>query len=217
MDEEAHALEPFLTKRLTDLGLDYETYGPYVLPLLTEVEHADEDDWEGVMQLLQASSESHCDDDQAWKDLRVDIDATWKTHRDAVIESEKQELGHKNQEMKEILERDRQKAAEAAILEEEKKKAKPAETSNKVVDEAKRAMIARYAFEEDDENEEEEDAPETNKQVAARTSREKSAEEKNKHVVTKREEQQKTAAERMGKAKLKEERRERSTKQERKR
>jgi hypothetical protein len=216
MDEESHALEPFLTKRLTDLGLDYETYGPYVLPLLTEVEEADEDDWEGVMQLLQASSESHCDDDQAWKDLRVDIDATWKKHRDAVIESEQQELGHKNQEMKENLEKDRQKAAEAAILEEEKKKAKPAETSNKVVDEAKRAMIARYAFEEDDENEEEEDAPETNKQVAARASKEKSAEEKSKHVVTKREEQQKTAAERMGKAKKKEERRERSTKQERK-
>ena len=216
MDDETHALEPFLKKRLTDLGLDYDTYGPYVLPLLTENEDPDEDDWEGVMQLLQASSESHCDDDQAWKDLRVDIDATWKTHRDAVIASEREELEHNNQELKEILEKDRQKAAEAAILAEEVKKSKPADTT-KVVDEAKRAMIARYAFEEEEEDEEEEEAPETNKQVAARTSKEKSAEEKNKHVVTKREEQQKTAAERMGKAKLKEERRERSTKQERKR
>jgi hypothetical protein len=214
MDDESHALEPFLTKRLTDLGLDYDTYGPYVLPLLTEVEDPDEDDWEGVMGLLQASSESHCDDEQAWKDLRVDIDAAWKTHRDAVIASEKQDLEHNAQEMKETLERDRQLAVEAAILEEERK-AKPVETSQ-VMDEAKRAMIARYAFEEDDENEEEE-APVTNQQAAARATQERSKEEKNKHVVTKREEQQKTKADRMDKAKLKEDRRQQSTKQERKR
>jgi hypothetical protein len=215
MDDESHALEPFLTKRLTELGLDYDTYGPYVLPLLTESEDADEDDWEGVMGLLQASSESHCDDEQAWKDLRVDIDAAWKTHRDAVVASKKQDLEHNAQEMKETLERDRQLAAEAAILEEEKK-AKPAETSQ-VVDEAKRAMIARYAFEDDGEDGEEEDAPVTNQQAASRFSQEKQKEEKNKHTVTKREEQQKTAAERMDKAKTKEERRQRSTKQERKR
>jgi hypothetical protein len=213
MDDESHALEPFLTKRLTELGLDYDTYGPYLFPLLTESEDADEDDWEGVMGLLQASSESHCDDEQAWKDLRVDIDAAWKTYRDAVVASEKQDLEHNAQEMKEKLERDRQLAVEAAILEEEKK-AKPAES--KVVDEAKRAMIARFAYEEDGENGEEEEAPVTNKQAAARFSQEKQKEEKSKHVVTKREEQQKTSADRMDKAKAKEDRRQRSTKQERK-
>jgi hypothetical protein len=215
MDDESHALEPFLTKRLTELGLDYETYGPYVLPFLTDFEHADEDEWESVMELLQASSETHSDDEQAWKDLRVDIDEAWKTHRDAAIAAEMQELEHHAQERKEILERDRQLAAEAAILEEEKK-SKPVGTSE-VVDEAKRALIARFAFEDDGEDEQDEEAPLTNQQVAVRASQERSKEEKNKHVITKKEEQQKTSADRMDKAKLKEERRQRSTKQERKR
>jgi hypothetical protein len=216
--DESHALEPFLTKRLTELGLDYETYGPYVLPLLEEFEHADEDEWANVMELLQASSESHSEDEQAWKDLRVDIEAAWKMHRDDMVKQEKQELKLHHQEMNETLEKERQRAVEAAAILEEEKKAKKTETSkDDGMSEAKRALISRYAFEEDADNEEEEDAPLTNQKVAALAAQERSADLKSKNVVTKKDEQQKTAKAKMEKAQVKEERRQRSTKLERKR
>lgn len=68
-----HPLTPFLSERFPQLGLDFETYGPYVTGAL-DVNEDDDDALEGIMDLLRSSSESHCDDDAVWTELRVEIE-----------------------------------------------------------------------------------------------------------------------------------------------
>jgi hypothetical protein len=223
-DDDTHALAPFLSQRLPALGLDYETYGPYVLPLLQDsVADHDEDEWTSVMELLQASSESHSDDDQAWTKLRVDIETAWQHHCADLRTHEREELHQHAQEMQDKLQHDRELAAQTAIdLEQEKKvkKTVPAE-----MDEAKRALIAMYAFEDDGEqaggaggggSTQDEPEPVSNRQVAAQAMQERSGELKNQKVATKRDEQQKTANAKKQKAQVKEDRRKRAVKGERK-
>ena len=67
--EEHPNLYELLVERLPALGLDGDTYGPYVLGT-TE---GDEDEVTEVVQLLQASSESHGDQEDVLEDLQKDI------------------------------------------------------------------------------------------------------------------------------------------------
>ncbi|EJK54320.1 hypothetical protein THAOC_26064, partial [Thalassiosira oceanica] len=60
-DKMPHHLDRYLETALPALGLDAETYGPYLTG-------SDEGDVEldDIIELFQASSESHSDDDEAW-------------------------------------------------------------------------------------------------------------------------------------------------------
>jgi hypothetical protein len=218
-DDEVHALAPFLEERLPALGLDVETYGAYILPLLndTDEEH-DEDEWASVMELLQASSESHSDDAQAWLDLRRDIEAAWKTHLGQLKLLEEQEHEHREQQLKEQMERERAIAHEAAAREEERKAASTATTTTTEVPyDAKRALVNRFAYDEDEGAEDTEEAPMTNRDVAKQREVEKANELRSHKRTTKKEEQQKTKEAKQSKVQLKEERKKRATKGERKR
>jgi len=84
VDDEDHFLSPYLSRRLPELGLDYETYGPYCLGAVgSESSSSDggggggrDDDYEeldGITDLLRSSSETHSDDAEAWADLRAEI------------------------------------------------------------------------------------------------------------------------------------------------
>ena len=43
-------------------------------------EEKDEDEWDGVMELLQASSESHSDDEESWKNLKEEVLERYQQH-----------------------------------------------------------------------------------------------------------------------------------------
>ncbi|EEC44495.1 predicted protein [Phaeodactylum tricornutum CCAP 1055/1] len=211
-DEDKHVLAPFLTSRLPQLGLDYETYGPYVLPLLTD-EEVDEDEWESVVELLQASSESHGDDEQAWKDLRVQIEEAWRNHKLALDEQEAEFKQNQATRLQEEIEREREIAVEAALMEKDRKE-KPAVVEQ---DAARKALVARFAYDIPDEDDADNEGVLSNKEVAAQAKLEQTQGLRQQKVTTKREEQQKTAKARVDKANAKEERRARATKGERKR
>ena len=68
MEEEQHYLEAFLAESLPKLGLDQETYGPYI----TGTDEED-DDLDDIIELLRASSESHSDDDESWTAFKLQI------------------------------------------------------------------------------------------------------------------------------------------------
>jgi hypothetical protein len=211
-DEDKHVLAPFLTSRLPQLGLDYETYGPYVLPLLAD-EEVDEDEWESVVELLQASSESHGDDEQAWKDLRVQIEEAWRNHKLALDEQEAEFKQNQATRLQEEIEREREIAVEAALMEKDRKE-KPAVVEQ---DAARKALVARFAYDIPDEDDADNEGVLSNKEVAAQAKLEQTQGLRQQKVTTKREEQQKTAKARVDKANAKEERRARATKGERKR
>jgi hypothetical protein len=78
--DEHHYLDSFLQERLPALGLDYETYGSYVRGLVDEDDgdtnadvESDNTTWDEIMDLLQASSETHCDDSEVWISLKQEI------------------------------------------------------------------------------------------------------------------------------------------------
>jgi hypothetical protein len=72
MSDEVHYLDEYLTEILPQLGLDVETYGPYVTGYANEDEDTD-DGMDDLIELLRASSESHGDDDASWTKFRNDI------------------------------------------------------------------------------------------------------------------------------------------------
>lgn len=213
-DVDTHGLAPFLKERLPSVGLDYETYGPYVLPLLlADDESPDDDEWESVMQLLQASSETHSDDDSLWVMLRKDIELAWKSHRDQVVQEEAAAALEQKLRLQEQIELDKQMVQDAAAM-----KIEP--VKHNVDDAEKKSLMARFGYEDPNElggASDEEGAPITNREVAKQMDVERSQALRDHKRVTKREEQQKTADAKKSKANLKEERRKRATKGERKR
>lgn len=74
MAEEDHYLDSFLSEVLPALGLDAETYAPYVTGYAND--NGDDDDGDSLdelIELLRASSESHGEDDAAWDNFRHQI------------------------------------------------------------------------------------------------------------------------------------------------
>lgn len=71
MSDEAHYLDEYLCEVLPKLGLDAETYGPYVTGYANEEES--DDGMDDLIELLRASSETHGDDDASWQTFRDEI------------------------------------------------------------------------------------------------------------------------------------------------
>ena len=71
-NDEQHYLTAYLTKALPDRGLDYETYGPYVTGF-ADNDDDDETSLDDLIELLQASSETHGDDEASWSNFRNEI------------------------------------------------------------------------------------------------------------------------------------------------
>jgi hypothetical protein len=65
---DSHYLDTYLSIALPALGLDTETYAPYVTGF-----DDDEGDLDDLIELLRVSSESHGDDDGAWQEFRKEI------------------------------------------------------------------------------------------------------------------------------------------------
>jgi len=67
---EEHYLHSYLAEILPALGLDVETYAPYVTAADTD---ENSDDFDEIIELLKASSESHGEDDDAWDNFKKEI------------------------------------------------------------------------------------------------------------------------------------------------
>lgn len=245
-DEKIQVLGTLLESRLPALGLDFETYGPYILPLLhyhpttnntaliLDVSNEDDEEWDDVLELLRASSETHGDDQQSFCELRSDIIKLWNRHLLERMEKLKEQNEMKLKELSDQLVRDGQLAQAAAALELEKKDIEGQRKASSSKDEATKALIERYGYADNDSDEEHpgtkgsgnaknktelssEEVVLSNKEYAAMQEKEKAQELRSKKTVTKREEQQKTKESTKLKEEAKEERRKRAIKGERKR
>lgn len=215
MDED-HYLAPFLQEKLPELGLDAETYGTYLLGLLPlddleNEEGADEEEWDGVLELLQASSETHSEDENAWKELKQQVLKEHEKYMEKQKKLKAEEEAKRQEEIKKPIIQLPPPEAEEANAAAKKKAA--------IDDQAKKELLARYAYENDDEEiaETSEVPAIDNKATAQQANVDKARELRNQQSTTKKEEQIKTKQERVEKQKLKEERRKRATKGERKR
>eukprot|EP00957_Ditylum_brightwellii_P182306 13888705-Ditylum_brightwellii.AAC.1 len=75
MASDEHHLTPYLNETLPSLGLDPETYGPYVTGFDDDENDNDQDEdaLNDLIELLRASSETHSDDEEAWEAFRKEI------------------------------------------------------------------------------------------------------------------------------------------------
>lgn len=232
--DEKHPLFPLLSERLPALGLDFETYGPYIQGVLPNslLEAEVEEEWDSVFELLQASSETHSDDEKVWNELSLDIQSAWEKHLQGLARQATQEKERQEQEFQEKLEKEKKIAEEEKLALEDRKEKATAANDSVEVDENKRALLARFAYDEDSgeigtsSNASGKKkgtsfaaaaAPVSNKEVAAAAAKEQANLRKQSNTVSKKEEQQKTKVARAEKARLKEERRKRATKGERRR
>lgn len=207
MDEETREERPnlcqLLEERLPDFGLEVETYGPYVV-------NSDSDEVPDVVELLKASSEKE-DEQDIWESFTADILKSLKLDEDY-----QQEKVEEKKRQAQKLEQERAEKNKAAIESSSSSQPQKAQKSSQMDDEQKKALMQRFAYENPDEDA---DAPTvvTNKQTAATAHMEKAQELRSKKTTTKKEEQQKTKENRASKAQLKEERRKKAIKGERKR
>mmetsp|Transcript_13205 Transcript_13205/g.23956 ORF Transcript_13205/g.23956 Transcript_13205/m.23956 type:complete len:224 (-) Transcript_13205:206-877(-) len=218
-DDAGQFLMEYLEDALPALGLEAETYGPYMTGY-ADGDDEDEDTLDDLIELLRASSETHSDDEDAWTAFRAEIikrkedfiasQQTKKEEDSLMLKKKEEERLKKDIE----LARDAEAAREAAELAKETKEMDP----------AKKALLDQYAYDQesqyDDEGnlvvDEEEDAPLSNRKFAAQQSQEQRDELKKGSGVTKRQSQEATAKAKMDKNRQKEERRKRATKGERK-
>jgi hypothetical protein len=211
---EERYLESFLSVQLPKLGLDYDTYGPYVVGVFNDessTDALDENELDQVMELLRASSDDESHSSNVWDQFKRDIIAKHEEY---------------TRELQKVQEKQRQ---EAQLREQEQLRhdieiAKTTQPVNKKhgteMDEQKRALVERFAYEELPEEEEEESEADilvSNKHVAheanaTKKTKESRSAQKTK-TTTKREEQAATKQQKLLKIKAKEERRKRVTSQ----
>jgi hypothetical protein len=237
-DDPVHAMAPFLEERLPALGLDYETYGPYILPLLTTNDKDDDvdggvpssdneadEEWNTVLELLQASSsleDGAADDIKLWLTFRSDIETAWRKRRIYQRQKRAAQQSRLALAAQEQMEHDRQ----LALLAKERQETLEQSGNNKVDDEAKRRLVEQYGYEASDDDDEEqqpgaaggEPVVANNREVAQQLEQAKTkAMREHKVQPTKQEEQLKTKEAKKTKEMLKEERRKRAVKGERRR
>lgn len=217
-DGRNHYLTDFLNQRLPELGLDFETYGSYVIGLVNDDE--EDADWDGIMELLQASSETQSENNIVWVELKKEILKLQQENKDAQVKREEELKQERINEEQKRLQGEIELAKQAELEGQKKEELKPE------FDEAKRSLVERYAYDESEQYDKDGNLIGTsnfgetavnNKDVAMQTRQEKSKEIKSNQKSSKREEQAKTAQAKRDKMRQKEERRNRAQRGERKR
>lgn len=153
----ADPLENYVAARLADLGLDAETYAPYVLPAVRNegTEEETREEWETVLQLLQASSETHADEDECWQQFRRDVQ---EEYRKLTAQEEEE---RRRREAEEQVRREQEQEQLRMDLQESRQAVENHETSagKPQLDAAKQALLARFAYEDSDDDIKEEELP----------------------------------------------------------
>lgn len=226
--DDSHYLDSFLQERLPALGLDYETYGPYVRGLVTndndDSNNDDDDDWDDILELLQASSETHSDDRDAFVIvLKQELQERRAQHWADVERKTQTQRLEKQAEEQAMLARDIELAVKK---EQELMERMKISDKGGVVDDAKRLLVARFEYDESEmygadgnfvkvSAETDSEPVLSNKDAAALAHQEKLNQMKSQKTTSKKEEQQKTKQAKLDKVKQKEERRNKTQKGER--
>jgi hypothetical protein len=160
-NEKEHPLLLLLQEQLPVLGLDVDTYAPYILALFpfpistsglsTQLKEStdvnlDIEGWNDVVELLQASSDENLLEEVnsgAWMQLRKELIHEWITYQHQLYHQQKAQLVDQEQIFQNRLKEER----ELAIINEM--------TSAKAVerirsDSAKQALLNRFGYEDDD-------------------------------------------------------------------
>jgi hypothetical protein len=228
-------LSLLLNERLPTLGLDVDTYGPYIVALFplaslnsttATTMCSDDDDenmkelnegWDEIVELLQASSDIEDSlDETAWIQLKHDLTLTWRSYLQQQRERQQLLLVERELSLQKTLEGER----ELALLNAMKLNETTETNTDRAIDDAaKRALLNRFAYEDSsDVDGSEGKTEESNGASDAATDQHHSHKGKNTvPVTTKREEQQKTKLQVQQKIDAKEERRKRAVKGERRR
>jgi hypothetical protein len=237
---EEHPLLPLLlNERLPTLGLDVETYGPYIVALFpvtavratTTLMNKDNenvngdlllDGWDDIQELLQASSEIQelNDDESKWIQLKNDLISTWRIYIKEQQEQQQLKLLEREQNLQKTLEQERLIAIENAATTEAANKLNDTVGTNGTSSDgaAKRALLNRFGYEDDDTtNDNTVEEGEGNTGATTKNSNKNIGKGKTipPSTTTKREEQQKTKQHNQQKVDAKDERRKRATKGER--
>mmetsp|Transcript_9602 Transcript_9602/g.19315 ORF Transcript_9602/g.19315 Transcript_9602/m.19315 type:complete len:209 (+) Transcript_9602:2045-2671(+) len=208
MAEDQHYLDAYLANILPKLGLDVDTYGPYVTGA------DEEDDLDDIIDLLRASSESHSDDDDSWIDFKLQIEQRRKDYISGEEERKNEAALEAERLKKESLQKEIEIAKINALEVEQRLEAKKLEAMSA----EKLALLDKFGYEvEDEEDEEEDTGVTTNRDHAVKQSAEHSQKLRSNNQPSKmqlRAETKKATADKNAK---KEERRKRASKGERKR
>jgi hypothetical protein len=165
MDDE-HYLTAFLNEQLQALGLDADTYGPYLTgegslfnsdsTAGDDDEEVDSDELDSVLELLQASSETHEEDPDAFAHLKTQLLQRRQQH----LVTSKQQHQEKQELDKQEKQRKKQLDLEKAQLAEKKKEEDRLERLNNQTEDqrlAKLKLVEEYGYEQEDVADEEGD------------------------------------------------------------
>ena len=140
-DGENHYLAPYLGVRLPELGLDFDTYGPYCYG----IDPTDADELDSIIDLLRSSSETHSDDDAAWEEVRSKILGLAEEERDRAAGDRRSEIERARQAEEDKAKEARRVAEEhAAELERTKEERARAEEEKR---KAREDLMSRYGYE----------------------------------------------------------------------
>uniref|UniRef100_A0A7S1VMV5 CCDC43 PWI-like domain-containing protein n=1 Tax=Grammatophora oceanica TaxID=210454 RepID=A0A7S1VMV5_9STRA len=150
MAENDEEFSAYLEKKLTELGLDFETYGSYVMGLVDgEEEEGEEEEQEEVWELLRASSETHSDDDKVWEQFQKEV-------KEYVVKRKAKEEAAQQHAKEEAFEKQKQQLAQDIELAKKQQEAAAeaadgtADGTSEPVDAAKQALLNRFAYDESD-------------------------------------------------------------------
>ena len=232
MTEENQQLCEYLNETLPTLSLDPETYLPYITGCLDT--YQDDEEFDEIIALLQASSESHSDDEQVWPKLKEEILKRHQEYNHQVDQENKQ----KEDERKAIEAAKKKEEMDEAHREKERKRMATLEKATQIeMDPAKKALIEQYAYDTSEiydndgkvvdqkaaakgkgKDKDAEEEPTSNKGLAEKMNKERAQQMRSGgQSSTKKDERMKTKQAKLDKVKQKEERRKKSTKGERKR
>ena len=228
ISEPEHYLSSFLQSALPALGLDSDTYGPYLLGLfpleeVDETDAIDEEELQNVLELLQGSSETHADQDEAFVALKAELMLRKEQYR---MDSKQKAEQLKTEAIKQQEEQKRRSAEEVERLRrtmDEKKTMIGDDTPDKLL---KLRLIQQYAYDDSIQYDSKGDPIEPENTTVSeninRLNKELEMKERQAHLKkdsekTKKTAREETAKQNLMKAQAKEERRQRATKGERKR
>ena len=242
-DAQQHPRRPHLHHLLQDslpkLGLDCETYGPYVWGDEDDDDSDDDKDVDElkdlVLGVLQASSETHSEDDDVWTDLIEQIIKANELDSKRRRESKDRHLQETKTRLEEDLAKAKLEEQQQQPEEEDDKNNEKSPEQQKADAEAKRQLMERFGYELDDDDEQTNKnasggggkkssssaktattaTATTNRDVAAAHNSEKSKAMKNQSKTTKADERKITKQNRSNKEEKKEARRKKAVKGER--
>mmetsp|Transcript_6533 Transcript_6533/g.9921 ORF Transcript_6533/g.9921 Transcript_6533/m.9921 type:complete len:244 (-) Transcript_6533:1250-1981(-) len=233
-------LHSYLNETLPSLGLDSDTYSPYVIGCLenndesNHGEEVNEEELNEIIELLRASSESHSDDEIVWNELKNEVLKHHGNHQRYLLEKKNAELN----EMKKADEEKRQKEIEAAMEAQREMESRKQQAETQEIDSAKKALLDQYGYDTSEQFDKDgnvvdpntsgsnkksgpsaEGGEDLNNRAAAQKAQTEKAQNlrKSQNQSSKKDERIKTKNAKLDKMKQKEERRKRATKGERRR